>query len=90
LKTPITDMIADMAARGEPIATIIAAVRAVESSGQRSTAAANTPSRGTRLPDDWQPSERDIAYALDRGMTRDRIAVEAEKFQNYWCAKVRT
>jgi hypothetical protein len=43
--------------------------------------------RGTRLPEDWQPSERCVAYALDRGMARERISVEAEKFVNHWVAK---
>jgi hypothetical protein len=88
LKTPITDMIADMAARGEPIAAIIAASRAVETS-RRSTAVAPTQGRGTRLPDDWQPSAPCIAYALDHGMGRDRVMTEAERFRNYWIAKSR-
>ena len=50
----------------------------------RATADART---GTRLPEDWQPSERCIAYALDRGISRARISIEAEKFRNYWIAK---
>jgi hypothetical protein len=43
--------------------------------------------RGSRLPADWTPSAADIAFALDRGMRRDRVDAEAEKFRNYWLAK---
>jgi hypothetical protein len=46
-----------------------------------------TQRRGTRLSENWQPSERCIAYALDHGMSRDRIATETEKYKNYWSAK---
>ena len=49
------------------------------------TAAKST--RGTRLPENWQPSETCVAYALDRRMSRERVATEAEKFVNYWTAK---
>jgi hypothetical protein len=95
MKTPITDMIGPMMAAGTAPDVILAAVRAVELArdddrrGRRSTGAVTTASqaRGTRLPDDWQPSEQCIAYALDHGMTRDRMMIEAEKFRNYWTAK---
>jgi hypothetical protein len=43
--------------------------------------------RGERIATDWKLSEPGIAYALDRGMMRDRIEIEAEKFKNYWIAK---
>jgi hypothetical protein len=56
--------------------------------GLRSVPRATADARkGTRLPEDWQPSERCIAYALDRGISRARISIEAEKFRNYWIAK---
>jgi hypothetical protein len=29
--------------------------------------------RGTRLPEDWQPSEQDIAYAKQQGMSDEGV-----------------
>jgi hypothetical protein len=43
--------------------------------------------RGCRLSPDWVPSVLEIEFALDRGMTQEFVAVEAEKFRNYWTAK---
>jgi hypothetical protein len=43
--------------------------------------------RGTRLSPDWTPSMLEIEFALDRGMPREFVSVEAEKFRNYWIAK---
>jgi len=40
--------------------------------------------RGTRLPDDWVPSEIDIDFALKRGHSRAVISTEGLKFRNYW------
>ena len=40
--------------------------------------------RGTRLPDDWVPSEIDIDFALKRGHSRAVISIEGLKFRNYW------
>jgi hypothetical protein len=39
---------------------------------------------GTRLPDDWQPSEDDIAYAFDHGVSGTRLSDTIEEFKNYW------
>lgn len=41
-------------------------------------------SRKTQLPEDWEPSEADLAYAESRGIKGDRVRLEAEKFKNYW------
>lgn len=42
---------------------------------------------GTRIPDDWEPGVDGWAYATGKGMPPDLVAVEAEKFKNYWLAK---
>lgn len=51
--------------------------------GQRPTA----PGRGTRLPDDWQPSEVDRAYARQLGASDVEIDRQAEKLRNHFHAK---
>src|SRR3990167_5667697 len=43
--------------------------------------------RASRLSADWEPSPKDIEYALTKGITRDRIPIVAEKFKNHWLAK---
>jgi len=86
--TPIADMVEQMFAAGAAPNAIAAAVRAVETSRSfKAIAATTTQKRGTRLPDDWQPSEQCVAYAVGRGIARDRVSIEAEKFKNYWTAK---
>lgn len=40
--------------------------------------------RGKRLPDDWRPSEADMAYARSRHLGPAQIEIEATKFRNYW------
>jgi hypothetical protein len=71
---------ADQAAQDDP-------PQAVTSHVKTKTAHRN---RGQRIATDWNLSESGIAYALDRGMMRDRIEIEAEKFKNYWTAKTGT
>ena len=46
--------------------------------------AAKVAKRKTRLPEDWHPSEANIAYAEAKGLSLDQIAFEAESFVNYW------
>lgn len=48
---------------------------------------AKTPPRGSRLPEDWKPNEKQIAYAQQKGMTDEQIARTAEDFADYWIAK---
>lgn len=42
--------------------------------------------RGTRLPDDWRPSDHDRAWTLER-LTPADASLELEKFRNFWQAK---
>lgn len=43
--------------------------------------------RASRLAEDWKPSEKDIAYALSKGMLLSRVDAVAEKFRNHWLSK---
>jgi len=43
-------------------------------------------STGSRIPENWAPSEADVSFALDR-LTREHAQTEIEKFRNYWTAK---
>lgn len=40
--------------------------------------------RGSRLPEDWTPDDRDAEYAASLGLDVARVA---ERFRNYWHAK---
>lgn len=40
--------------------------------------------RGTRLPNDWHPSQADIEFALKQGLTYDDVNDQAERFRDYW------
>ncbi|MCZ4279792.1 hypothetical protein O4H49_03310 [Kiloniella laminariae] len=40
--------------------------------------------RGSRLDQDWQPSEDDQNFARERGMDDELCATEALRFRNYW------
>lgn len=48
--------------------------------------AASAQKRGTRLPEDWKPTEKDRAWTLER-LTQADAATELEKFRNHWHAK---
>jgi uncharacterized protein YdaU (DUF1376 family) len=43
--------------------------------------------RATRLPNEWVPSENDLAFAVGKGLAMARIETEALKFLNYWTSK---
>lgn len=43
--------------------------------------------RGTRLPDNWEPSAANWKFASGRGLRALDIEIEATKFRNYWTAK---
>lgn len=43
--------------------------------------------KATRLSDDWQPSEADIAFAEKEGRSPEDISREADRFRDYWTSK---
>lgn len=43
--------------------------------------------KGTRLPANWQPSEKDLAFAKREGLDRATALREADKFIYYWTSK---
>jgi hypothetical protein len=43
--------------------------------------------RGTRLPEDWVPSERNIADALKEGIPRDEVGRVGEEYRDHWIAQ---
>src|SRR5690606_33543042 len=49
----------------------------------------DTPVRlnGMRLPEDWQPTAEQWAYASERGYVSDQIELMVEDFRDYWLAK---
>ena len=48
---------------------------------------ARDPAKGTRLPETWEPTPADHAYAANLGLTPEEIARAALEFRNYWCAR---
>src|SRR5262249_43984944 len=86
---PSTPIAAELQAHFAAGGTMADGVRLVEllERGAQMRARKKVAARGTRLPADWEISQECINYALDRGMTRDRVAIEAEKFRNYWTSK---
>ena len=42
--------------------------------------------RATRLPDDWQPSQADIDFALEEGLDDGHIQRTADRFRDHWHA----
>jgi hypothetical protein len=43
--------------------------------------------RGTRLPEDWEPSPADVAFAQAEGLSPEEIHRAAREFRNFWCAR---
>lgn len=43
--------------------------------------------RGTRLPDDWEPSDADVAVARAEGLTDEEIFRAAREFRNFWTSR---
>lgn len=84
--TPIAMLVESMLANGVEHRVIVSAVETAENS-LRARVSSSKHSRGTRLSDDWKPSEDDVAYAAAARMPATLIALEAQKFKNYWNAK---
>jgi hypothetical protein len=89
--TPIAAELQVHFERGGSPAEGVRLVAMLERASSRAGAAKPRPRelapRGTRLPTNWEPSDPEIAFALDRGMPQARVSTEAEKFKNYWTAK---
>lgn len=58
-----------------------------DQSGNPPSPSVKTPPRGSRLPEDWQPNEDQIAYASQKGLAQDEITRIANDFADYWIAK---
>lgn len=58
--------------------------REEERAKQKAKADAPSAKRGQRLAPDWQPSDADVAFAVEH---RVNWRQEAEAFRDYWCAK---
>jgi uncharacterized protein YdaU (DUF1376 family) len=43
--------------------------------------------RGTRLPQDWTPSQADVDHARAKGLQENEIENESAKFRDYWISK---
>lgn len=43
--------------------------------------------KGSRLPETWTPSDVEIKYALDKGLTPEETERAATDFRDYWCSK---
>jgi len=89
--TPIAVKLQGHFARGGSVADGVRLVEELERGGRPVTSNASrekrSAERGTRLSPDWQPSDMDVAFALERGLSQARIETEVEKFRNYWTAK---
>jgi uncharacterized protein YdaU (DUF1376 family) len=55
------------------------------SSGE--TAQAPPRPRASRLAEDWFPNDADRAFAIELGLLPAMVAIEADKFADYWRAK---
>lgn len=43
--------------------------------------------KGSRLPDSWSPSSKNLQDAQALGLTTDEVRHEADKFRDYWISK---
>jgi Helix-turn-helix domain len=48
--------------------------------------ASSGETRARRIPNGWAPSSEDSAFAIENGLTADRIKYEAAKFRDYFSA----
>lgn len=46
-----------------------------------------TDKKGSRLPEDWQPSEENIQYAIEHGFTTYEARRLGQDFADFWCAQ---
>ena len=76
-----TDAVTDAVSHASPDPT-----RPDHSKEEEPKGSSMPPNRGTRLPDDWQPSPALVAYVRSECPTVDGRA-ETENFRDYWHAK---
>jgi hypothetical protein len=62
-------------------------VAGVKNKNKTASRAQARAARGTRLPEDWRPSEKDLEVARRIGMPEPMIARAQFKFRNHWVAK---
>lgn len=80
MPTPIADLVAHLFATGATNDTVLKAIRAAEQHASR-----KSRGRGTRLPDEWYPSESDFKIWKEKfNGTTER---EIQKFKDYWRAR---
>lgn len=85
----VTPSVESVALREETVASRAktVALRDTHIENTRRNTGKNTgrnPGRGSRLSEEWSPSENDLAYARNLGMPEPMITREVEKFKNYW------
>lgn len=54
------------------------------SNSQSNSKSAARPPSGTRIPDDWELTPDLGNYGRSKGLTRNEVIAEAEKFKDYW------
>lgn len=57
------------------------------SQSEKREANASPKKTGTRIPDDWRPSEEDDTFAASQGLVKSQIDFEADKFRDFWISK---
>lgn len=72
------------ACEGEPIPDIKPLIKPDVSFVVASATPLKKSTRGTRLTQDWKPSENDTNEAFKIGLTLEQIDHEANKFRDYW------
>lgn len=58
-----------------------------EGKEEKASPKSSAEKRGSRIPDDWLPSEPGQQYAASLGMTPQEIRHERDKFYDFWIAK---
>jgi len=62
----------------------LASEKAVVPLAPNTTPSDSTKPKKMRIPEGWVPSEADVEYALEKGLSHDEIMEIADDFQAYW------
>ncbi len=81
----VTSNVTDNALREPPIEEIIPQ----KPSEAKASSGVTSQRNGTRLAENWEPSEEDVAVATGLGLTTEEISREALGFRNYWTSRSR-